>query len=117
MKFYLISITLLLSTQALFAQNDSTGTHKAESLICTCSMHPDIITNEPGKCPRCGMDLVKKNSSPDDKMGMMMCQMHGMVAMNHEHEGQKKDNMKIMKGMGIVMGVMMVVMMFILGTN
>ena len=26
----------------------------------TCTMHPEIITNEPGKCPKCGMDLVKK---------------------------------------------------------
>ena len=26
----------------------------------TCSMHPEVITNEPGKCPKCGMDLVKK---------------------------------------------------------
>ena len=22
-------------------------------------MHPDIITNKPGKCPKCGMKLVK----------------------------------------------------------
>ncbi|TGE03530.1 MULTISPECIES: heavy metal-binding domain-containing protein [Hymenobacter] len=26
----------------------------------TCTMHPEIIANEPGKCPKCGMDLVKK---------------------------------------------------------
>lgn len=26
----------------------------------TCSMHPDVITNEPGDCPKCGMALVKK---------------------------------------------------------
>ena len=26
----------------------------------TCTMHPEVITNEPGKCPKCGMDLVKK---------------------------------------------------------
>ena len=23
-----------------------------------CPMHPDVIRNEPGKCPKCGMDLV-----------------------------------------------------------
>ena len=28
----------------------------------TCPMHPDIIRNEPGACPICGMDLVKKES-------------------------------------------------------
>ena len=26
----------------------------------TCPMHPEVIANEPGKCPKCGMDLVKK---------------------------------------------------------
>ena len=22
-----------------------------------CPMHPEVISNEPGKCPKCGMDL------------------------------------------------------------
>ena len=26
----------------------------------TCPMHPEIIQDKPGKCPKCGMDLVKK---------------------------------------------------------
>lgn len=26
----------------------------------TCTNHPEIILNEPGKCPECGKDLVKK---------------------------------------------------------
>lgn len=26
----------------------------------TCTMHPEVIANEPGQCPKCGMDLVKK---------------------------------------------------------
>jgi len=25
----------------------------------TCPMHPEVITNKPGKCPKCGMTLVK----------------------------------------------------------
>ena len=24
----------------------------------TCPMHPEVITNKPGKCPKCGMTLV-----------------------------------------------------------
>jgi uncharacterized paraquat-inducible protein A len=23
-----------------------------------CPMHPDVTSNEPGRCPRCGMKLV-----------------------------------------------------------
>jgi Cu(I)/Ag(I) efflux system membrane fusion protein len=26
----------------------------------TCSMHPTVVQDEPGTCPICGMDLVKK---------------------------------------------------------
>lgn len=31
--------------------------------VYTCPMHPDIIRHEPGQCPVCGMNLVKKASS------------------------------------------------------
>jgi hypothetical protein len=37
-------------------------------------MHPEIITDRPGKCPKCGMTLVKKNV---DKV--YTCQMHPEV--------------------------------------
>jgi hypothetical protein len=26
----------------------------------TCPMHPEIVTNAPGKCPKCQMDLKPK---------------------------------------------------------
>jgi len=26
----------------------------------TCSMHPDIVRDGPGKCPKCGMALTEK---------------------------------------------------------
>lgn len=26
----------------------------------TCPMHPEVTADKPGKCPKCGMDLVKK---------------------------------------------------------
>ncbi len=31
--------------------------------VYTCPMHPEVISNKPGKCPKCGMTLVKKKSS------------------------------------------------------
>ena len=27
----------------------------------TCTMHPEVNSGKPGKCPKCGMELVKKN--------------------------------------------------------
>ena len=26
----------------------------------TCPMHPEVTSDKPGKCPKCGMDLVEK---------------------------------------------------------
>ncbi len=33
----------------------------------TCPMHPQIVKNAPGKCPICGMNLVKKGSATPEK--------------------------------------------------
>ena len=24
-----------------------------------CSMHPDVVSDKPGQCPKCGMDLIE----------------------------------------------------------
>lgn len=45
------------STAAASGGNPESGVAAA---TYTCTMHPEVITNEPGKCPKCGMDLVKK---------------------------------------------------------
>ncbi len=36
----------------------------AEASVWTCSMHPQIRQDGPGKCPLCGMDLIPVPSSP-----------------------------------------------------
>jgi hypothetical protein len=33
---------------------------KAVEKTYTCPMHPDVISHHPGRCPKCGMDLVEK---------------------------------------------------------
>ena len=34
---------------------------KDMSMDYTCTMHPEVTSNKPGKCSKCGMDLVKKD--------------------------------------------------------
>jgi hypothetical protein len=36
----------------------------------TCSMHPDIRTTAPGKCPKCGMTLVPVNPAITDEFNL-----------------------------------------------
>jgi hypothetical protein len=33
---------------------------RAARAIYTCPMHPEVQSDHPGKCPKCGMDLVLK---------------------------------------------------------
>jgi Cu(I)/Ag(I) efflux system membrane fusion protein len=35
---------------------------KADPEVYTCSMHPQIIRDKPGKCPICGMELIRKST-------------------------------------------------------
>ncbi len=30
----------------------------------TCEMHPDVTSNQPGKCPKCGMVLTQADLKP-----------------------------------------------------
>ena len=34
---------------------------KSMATVYTCPMHPKVTSDKAGKCPKCGMDLVKKN--------------------------------------------------------
>ena len=36
----------------------SPTTKPAVKQLYTCPMHPDVISDQPGKCPKCGMNLV-----------------------------------------------------------
>ena len=38
--------------------NSASNTQPATKQLYTCPMHPDVISEEPGKCPKCGMNLV-----------------------------------------------------------
>ena len=34
--------------------------NKEATKTYTCSMHPEVISDKPGKCPKCGMELIEK---------------------------------------------------------
>jgi len=38
--------------------NSASATPSAVKQLYTCPMHPDVISDKPGQCPKCGMNLV-----------------------------------------------------------
>ncbi|HVT43603.1 MAG TPA: heavy metal-binding domain-containing protein [Thermoanaerobaculia bacterium] len=32
--------------------------------VWVCPMHPEVVSDEPGACPKCGMDLEKEKEAP-----------------------------------------------------
>ena len=47
------------------AQTSENGSAAAQgrkkTVQYTCSMHPEILQDDPGDCPKCGMKLVEKH--------------------------------------------------------
>lgn len=61
----LFSATSIFAAQSTIALTDTTKTKKVKpaNVQYTCTMHPEILSNKPGKCPKCGMTLVKKTNA------------------------------------------------------
>ena len=55
-------------------QTDNKATNTG--ITYTCSMHPEITSDKPGTCPKCGMDLIQKETV------QYTCPMHPEVISN-----------------------------------
>ena len=51
-----------------------------------CPMHPEVVQNEPGSCPKCGMDLVAREAGEQTPEGGHDHEHH------HDHEHQSQDH-------------------------
>jgi Heavy metal binding domain len=66
-KYLLIFSLVLLGATVLISCGNSSGKEKQSetkataSVQYTCPMHPEVISDKPGDCPKCGMSLVEKN--------------------------------------------------------
>jgi len=60
-------------------EHDTKGVHE----VYTCPMHPEVIQDQPGQCPKCGMDLVRKTIEEGTAKTIYTCSMHPEVIADH----------------------------------
>ncbi len=65
--------------------NNDPDTKQGAKVIYTCPMHPEIQSNKPGNCPKCGMKLVvdkTKSSTSQPAATTYTCPMHPEIQSN-----------------------------------
>jgi Cu(I)/Ag(I) efflux system membrane fusion protein len=65
MRYFILILTaaLLLGACEGKQKEMATGTAVHSDTIYTCSMHPQVMQDRPGKCPICGMELIPERKS------------------------------------------------------
>ena len=58
---------------------DRTSSAYQQTTVYSCSMHPEVQSSKPGKCPKCGMKLIaqKRSESGEQKGGASQTQAPG----------------------------------------
>ena len=63
-----------VKTLALVAEMDFADPGEGQAVVYVCPMHPDVVSDEPGTCPQCGMKLM-----PQATATTYRCPMHPEV--------------------------------------
>ncbi len=78
MKKLIIVLSVFLAAHTLGFAQTKTETSKKEAqtkTIYTCPMHSEVVSEKEGKCPKCGMELVKKNQIKASAEKIYVCTM------------------------------------------
>jgi hypothetical protein len=120
LKKFLILVLITTIHSALLAQTttpSSTQNTTTERKQYTCVMHPEVVQDHPGKCPKCGMELVAvskeekrptpnaQRPTPNAQMPHPMHHHDGHAAeghtMHHGHEGHAMYEMKMQSSVNL----------------
>ncbi|WP_395050324.1 heavy metal-binding domain-containing protein [Flavobacterium sp.] len=132
----MFAIVLSVFSYTVIVAQESDNSKIIENKEYTCTMHPEIISNSPEFCSKCGMKLTEKGSKieTNTKAQTYTCSMHPEVISDKasmcpkcgmnlilKEEGSNKDmgmkhhnhkGMMYVTGCAIMAGVMVVVMLF-----
>ena|SRR5688572_1568168 len=83
-KIIILALAFFIASAGVFAQEkaeEKAKTDTAKHEVYTCSMHPDVTSDKPGKCPKCDMalNLSKKEQMKMEVMKIYTCSMHPEV--------------------------------------
>lgn len=72
-KIILISALAVFAIFTITANGNTLNQAQAEKIetkkvVYTCSMHPEVVSDKPGNCPKCGMELEKKTAVKNDSV-------------------------------------------------
>lgn len=71
----------VLTGNSVYGQMQQNTTAKPKAVKYTCPMHPEVVKDQPGECPKCGMPLVEKKEKQMSAK-MYTCKMHPEVVMS-----------------------------------
>ena len=58
-----LTVLSLVTLNACNSGNKATSEKQVKKGKYTCTMHPDVSSDKPGVCPKCGMDLVERDTT------------------------------------------------------
>jgi hypothetical protein len=99
---FAIALSLLFVTVPAISQHTQkhkggmdaqADTSKVAKEVYTCPMHPEVVSDKPGKCPQCGMNLVKASSKAASDTTQTKCTSasgHGRCSCCGEKADHKK---------------------------
>lgn len=71
---------LLLTFIALVFSCKDENKDKQDDTLYTCSMHPQIVQDEPGTCPICHMELTPMKAGDKEQQGLMLTETQQLLA-------------------------------------
>lgn len=64
-------MSLGIFVNQVYGQTPQNSQIHEQTLKYTCPMHPEVIQDKPGDCPKCGMKLVEMKNDKPGEMNQM----------------------------------------------